>query len=162
MKTPVKTLAAVTALCAVLAGGNSALGHCEIPCGIYGDRTQIDLLEEHIRTVDKSMKQIISLQKKPAENANQLVRWIVNKEEHANKIQEIVYQYFMNQRITPVDADGGDKYTDYVTKITLLHRMLVQSMKCKQTTDSAHIKELRNLLDRFEKAYFAGKEHKHN
>jgi len=41
-----------------------------------------------------------------------------------------------------------------VKQITLLHGMLVQAMKCKQTTDEAHVEELRSLLDSFEKVYF--------
>ena len=30
-----------------------------------------------------------------------MVRWITNKEAHANRIQETVYQYFMTQRVKP-------------------------------------------------------------
>ncbi len=73
--------------------------HCQVPCGIYGDSIRIELIYEHIETIDKSMRMIdeISNQEKP--NYNQLVRWVVNKEEHAEKIQEIVSQYFLNQRI---------------------------------------------------------------
>ena len=134
--------------------GTRALGHCEIPCGIYGDRMRIDMIAEDIRTVEKSMQQIKILREKPEENANQLVRWVMNKEEHANKIQDIVYQYFMNQRVKPVEKSDADAYEQYVKQITLLHRMLVTSMKCKQTTDETHAKELRSLLSDFEKAYF--------
>lgn len=149
----------------VIAGGiffiPLAEAHCEIPCGIYGDRMRVNLLEEHFQTVEKSMKQIDKLKKDPKDNANQLVRWVNNKELHANKIQEIVYQYFMNQRITPVKESKNEKYSKYIKQITVLHRMLVESMKCKQTTDTDHVKELRRLLDRFEDSYFEDKEHNH-
>ena len=37
--------------------------HCEIPCGIYGDKMRIHMLKEHITTIEKSMKQIAELQK---------------------------------------------------------------------------------------------------
>ncbi|MCF7837620.1 MAG: superoxide dismutase [Candidatus Marinimicrobia bacterium] len=152
-------LAAITLV--GLLSGATALGHCEIPCGIYGDRLRIDLLREHCETIEKSMQQIKEQRAAPTENANQLVRWIVNKEEHANKIQEIVYQYFMNQRVTPVADSEAAGHDHYVTQITLLHRMLVTSMKCKQTLDEAHVAQLRALLDAFEDAYFTAAEQSH-
>jgi len=153
MRRSMRAMMAVVA-CAGLFMAGSAAGHCEIPCGIYGDRMRVKMLEEHCQTVEKSMKQVKELQADPSGNANQLVRWVVNKEDHANKIQEIVYQYFMNQRVKPVDEGEGETYERYVKQITLLHGMLVQAMKCKQTTDEAHVEKLRSLLDAFEKAYF--------
>jgi len=153
MRRSMRAMMAVVA-CAGLFMAGSAAGHCEIPCGIYGDRMRVKMLEEHCQTVEKSMKQVKELQADPSGNANQLVRWVVNKEDHANKIQEIVYQYFMNQRVKPVDEGEGETYKSYVKQITLLHGMLVQAMKCKQTTDEAHVEKLRSLLDAFEKAYF--------
>lgn len=162
MKSLTAALCTMTIAFAGVFVGTTALGHCEIPCGIYGDRTRIDLLKEHCQTIEKSMRQIKELQTKPAENANQLVRWIVNKEDHANKIQDIVYQYFMNQRVTPVEKSDSKAYEQYVTQITLLHRMLVVSMKCKQTIDETHVKELRTLLDAFDKAYFTEEESQHS
>ncbi len=121
--------------------------HCEIPCGIYDDQARADLISEHIDTIEKSMKQIEGLSKADLIDYNQLVRWINNKELHANKLQEIVTQYFMTQRIK-LDAD---KYND---KIGALHGMLIYAMKCKQTTDLGNVEKLRNLLKEFEKLYF--------
>ncbi len=128
--------------------------HCEIPCGIYGDRTRIDLLYEDIATVEKSMTQVILLNDgSRSPNINQLVRWVSNKEEHATKIQHVVMQYFMTQRIKPKPAgDAGRK--KYVTQLTSLHGILVHAMKAKQTTDVEHTKHLRQLVDQFAAAYF--------
>jgi nickel superoxide dismutase len=50
------------------------------------------------------MNQIIALNNETPINYNQLVRWIMNKETHADEIQRIVTQYFMTQRIK-VDAE---------------------------------------------------------
>jgi nickel superoxide dismutase len=122
--------------------------HCEIPCGIYDDEMRIKMLEEHITTMEKAMKQIKDLQKKDPINYNQLVRWIVNKENHANEFQEIVTQYFMTQRIK-VDAQ------EYAKKVIVLHKMLVYTMKCKQTTDLSNIQNLRSLLTEFRNLYFS-------
>ncbi len=129
---------------------SNASAHCEIPCGIYDDEMRVDMILEHIVTIEKSMNQILYIQKKKDHNANQLVRWIMNKERHADKLQEIVSQYFMTQRIKP-DAK------DYEKKLGVLHKMLVYSMRCKQTTDLKHVKELRSLVEAFQKLYFEGK-----
>jgi nickel superoxide dismutase len=120
--------------------------HCEIPCGIYDDELRAKLIAEHAGTVEKSMKQIMTLSKDPA-NSNQLVRWVTNKEAHATEIQHIVSQYFMTQRIKPAQ----EKYTE---KLTVLHQMLLAAMKCKQTTDVSHVNNLRMLLKKFEMLYF--------
>jgi nickel superoxide dismutase len=120
--------------------------HCEIPCGIYDDELRAMLIAEHAGTIEKSMKQIMSLSKDPV-NLNQLVRWVTNKETHATEIQHIVSQYFMTQRIKP----GQEKYTE---KLAVLHQMLLAAMKCKQTTDVSHVNDLRMLLKKFEVLYF--------
>ncbi len=125
---------------------SNSSAHCEIPCGIYDDELRAKLIAEHAGTIEKSMKQIMSLSKDPA-NSNQLVRWVSNKEAHATEIQHIVSQYFMTQRIKP----NQEKYTE---KITVLHQMLLAAMKCKQTTDVSHVNNLRTLLKKFEVLYF--------
>ena len=132
----------------------SVSAHCEIPCGIYGDSLRIDLIEEHISTIEKSMNTIIDLSEEAEKNHNQLVRWITNKEEHASKIQKIVSQYFMHQRISPQEPTEKTVYDKYVKQLTLLHKLQVYAMKAKQTTDTAYISKLRNTLSEFEKSYF--------
>ena len=134
-----------------------ASAHCEIPCGIYADSVRITMILEHITTIEKSMTQIEELSKASEPNYNQLVRWVVNKEEHAEKIQEIVSQYFLHQRIKLIDESDAEAYAKYQKHLELLHKMLVYSMNCKQTTDLAFIEKLRSTVADFEKAYF----HKH-
>lgn len=127
-----------------------AYAHCEIPCGIYDDAMRIKIINEHIATVEKSMKQIIELEKEKHYNSNQLVRWIMNKERHADEIQEIVSQYFMTQRIK-LDMENYEK------QLGLLHQMLIYSMKCKQTTDLTNITKLKSIVNDFEALYFKKK-----
>jgi len=127
-----------------------AAAHCEIPCGIYDDEARMGLLAEHITTMEKSMKTITDLQNTQPLNYNQLVRWIMNKENHADAFQKIVSQYFMTQRIK-TDMKNYNKI------LTVLHRMLVYAMKCKQTTDLSHIETLRTLLKELQTLYL----HKH-
>lgn len=124
-----------------------AAAHCEIPCGIYNDEMRITMIAEHITTVEKAMKFIIDLEGQKPINHNQIIRWVVNKEHHADEIQHIVTQYFMTQRIK-LDAK---KYNE---KLTLLHQMLIYAMKCKQSTDLSHAGTLRSLLEKFRNLYF--------
>jgi nickel superoxide dismutase len=140
-------------LCSIILFAVSyAAAHCEIPCGIYDDQMRIDMMAEHITTIEKSMKQILKLETHKPINYNQLIRWVTNKENHANEFQEIVTQYFMTQRIK-FDTE------DYAKKLIVLHKMLVYTMKCKQTTHLSHISTLRSLLKEFSDLYF-GTNHK--
>jgi len=129
-----------------------AWAHCEIPCGIYDDELRATLIFEHTVTIEKSMKMIQQLSTQTPVDYNQLARWVTNKEAHAEKIQEIVSQYFLTQRIKP----GVENYDQ---KLAALHQMLVAAMKCKQTTDIAHVETIRDLLNTFKKLYFS---HTHN
>jgi nickel superoxide dismutase len=126
---------------------SQAGAHCEIPCGIYDDHLRIAMIAEDATTIEKAMKQIKELSEQKPVNYNQLVRWVVNKEAHADKIQEVVYQYFLAQRIKP----DADKYEE---KLKLLHKLLVTAMQCKQTVDLSHVETLRTLLKSFETLYF--------
>jgi nickel superoxide dismutase len=139
---------------------SGVLAHCQIPCGIYDDDARLDALAEHITTIEKSMKQIVELSKAKELNQNQIVRWVVNKEKHAEMMDEILTYYFMAQRIKPAPEKEKAAYADYVKKLTLLHKMLVKTMKAKQSTDLGHVAELRELLRAFEQAY-GRKRHKH-
>ncbi len=145
MKMKLSQFTLVVAFLAIFA--NKATPHCEIPCGIYDDQLRVKLLLEHITTIEKSMKQIVELEKADHHHANQLVRWVMNKEKHADELQEIVAQYFMTQRIKL-----GAK--NYAEKLGVLHQMLVYGMKCKQTTDLANVEKLRALVKEFEGLYF--------
>jgi nickel superoxide dismutase len=144
----------LTGAAVVLLFTSTLLAHCEIPCGIYDDAMRIQMIDEHIRTIEKSIQEIHKLQEAKDTNDNQLVRWIMNKENHADQLTEIVTQYFMTQRITPAAASDTKAHQEYIHKLTLLHKMMVNAMKCKQTTDLAHIATLRELLAAFKTAYF--------
>lgn len=134
----------------------TARAHCEIPCGIYSDTMRIQMILEDCDTIQKSMDQIKTI---GGENYNQLVRWISNKDDHADKIQGVVTQYFMTQRVKPLTADEDP--TDYHRKIGTLHEILVEAMKCKQTTDAAHVDNIRRLVDVFSHAYFSAEDLQH-
>ena len=135
--------------------------HCEIPCGIFKDKMRIDLLNEHITTIEKSMNLINELSKEKTINYNQLVRWIANKDEHANKMQEIVSQYFLHQRVKIKKADDKEAYKKYMQQLESLHHISVYAMKTKQSTDLSLIKTLQEKVGAFEHLYFGEHGHKH-
>jgi nickel superoxide dismutase len=156
-----KIAAFVVFLALSFASVQSVFAHCEVPCGIYDDEMRIEMIREHITTIEKAMKQIVELSQESPVNYNQIVRWTTNKEKHAEELQHIVYQYFLTQRVKPVETTDKTKYDRYVEQVTLLHQSLVRAMKAKQTTDIEHVEALRALTDRFSKSYFEGKEHAH-
>jgi len=140
MKKALLTLS-VTALLAASAGA-----HCQIPCGIYDDAARITEMKEHVTTIEKSMNEISKLSADSPQSNNQLVRWVNNKEDHADKLTEIVTYYFMAQRIKP-DTDHYD------IKLKTLHGMIITAMKAKQTVDLKQVEKLRELIATFESLY---------
>jgi nickel superoxide dismutase len=132
-----------------------AAAHCQIPCGIYDDELRVQLMEEDITTIEKSMNEITSLGSATPVNYNQLVRWVMNKEDHAQKLQDIVTAYFMAQRIKPPTDHGDEKaMNEYLHKLALLHAIQIHAMKAKQSTDLGEIATLRDLVTQFRTAYF--------
>ncbi len=129
--------------------------HCEVPCGIYGDSLRISLLYEHVSTIEKGMNKITEISGSDEPNYNQLVRWVMNKEHHAEEIQDIVSQYFLHQRIKlPAATADGKSRAIYTNKLSNLHTILVNAMKAKQTTDLTYVNNLRDAIHDFEHAYF--------
>lgn len=159
MKKTILTLA--LGLLALGYATQTAMTHCQIPCGIYDDPARFSEMREHLTTIEKSMTVINELAAEAANgetpNVNQMVRWVNNKEQHADQFSEIVTYYFMTQRIKPAAPDNATAYAKYVKEVTLLHQMLVQAMKAKQTTDLAHVETLRGLVKDFEASYLGAK-----
>ncbi len=145
----------INALKAAIASVEAPGPHCEVPCGIYGDSLRVALINEHIRTVEKAMKQINEISEAETPNYNQLVRWVMNKEKHAEEIQHIVSQYFLHQRIKmPKSASDRHAAKHYTENLKNLHAISVYAMKSKQKTDMEVIESLRSALASFEESYF--------
>jgi len=154
-KTVYDKLIIVLVLVSVMACASIVYSHCQIPCGIYGDEDRFDMIAENITTIEKSITLINELSKQQKPNYNQIVRWIQNKEKHADDISHIVTYYFLAQRIKPVDKSKENAYKRYIEKLTLLHEMLFYSMKAKQTTELKNVEKLKELLTKFHNAYNA-------
>lgn len=152
MKTKSSLIAAI--FVAILFSSTNLQAHCQVPCGIYDDSTRFVTLNEHITTMAKAMHNIDELSSADSPNFNQIVRWTTNKEKHAEEFSEILNYYFLAQRVKPVSDASSDDHKAYMNKLELIHNMIVLAMKCKQTTDMAHIEAIKAKLDAFEKAYF--------
>ena len=143
------------ALAAVCMCSSDLYAHCEVPCGIYGDDARFSAIAEDVQTIEKAMGMIADLAGKDgAQSANQLARWVMTKEEHANKIQHVVTQYFMTQRLKAPVGDDAAAFAAYTNKLVLLHKILRTAMLCKQSVDTTHPQALHDLLHEFKAAYY--------
>ncbi|HAA78310.1 TPA: hypothetical protein DCE37_24700 [Candidatus Latescibacteria bacterium] len=145
----------IIAVFAILLTPQIAFAHCEIPCGIYGDDGRFAAMLEDVQTIEKSMKLINELSTATEKNMNQIVRWVTNKEVHADKIREVVAQYFLAQRVKePAKGDAAAE-KDYHAKLSALHQIIRTAMKCKQTTDVANARQIHDQVHAFRKLYQA-------
>ena len=126
-----------------------AQAHCEIPCGIYDDHGVLNEIVLDCKTIEKAMNQIVDLSKDAAKNQNQIVRWVKNKDEHAENIQKTIAKYFLTQRIKTVAKEKEEEYKSYQMQLELMHKVLVAAMKSKQTTDVKYPAEIVEHLKTF-------------
>jgi len=133
--------------CSSLIVTKSALAHCQVPCGVYGDQRRFETMLEDTKTISKGMAQIAELSAKhDGLSANQAARWVMTKEDHATNTQKIIAEYFMTQRIKMDDPKYGPK-------LMAAHAVMVWAMKCKQTVDPANAKGLNDAILKFYEAY---------
>ncbi len=126
--------------------------HCQIPCGIYDDYARLLSMLEDTATVEKSAKQIAGLAgKSDAQSQNQYVRWVMNKEKHAQNVIDTISDYFLTQRVKSSQADYSERLIKH-------HRVIVAAMKTKQNADSRYTSELQNSIEALAPYY---PEHKH-
>ncbi|MEX1297402.1 MAG: superoxide dismutase [Ni] [Desulfotignum sp.] len=110
--------------------------HCQIPCGIYDDNARVQSMLEDAETVEKSIKMINALsEKSDAHSRNQLVRWVMNKENHAQKIISTISDYFLTQRVKSSQEDYTKRLVDH-------HAVIVSAMKAKQNAEMSYVKTL--------------------
>ncbi len=157
-----RTILLLTVIILTSLSAKSLMAHCEVPCGIYNDELRIELMKEHIQTIEKAMHQIEEIQSSENINYNQLVRWINTKEHHATLIQEMAEQYFLAQRVKFADPSDQEKYQKYIAQLTTMHQLIVYAMKAKQSTDHEVIDNLNKSLTGFEEAYFGKDAHRHD
>ena len=131
---------------------HSAYAHCQIPCGIYDDHARVQAMLIDAATVEKAIKLVGELSgKSDAQSKNQLVRWIMNKEKHAQNVILIISDYFLTQRVK-LDQK------DYVERLKKHHAVIIAAMKAKQNTDMKYAIALRESIEALAPYY---SEHNH-
>lgn len=110
----------------------TAYSHCQIPCGIYNDAARVVRMLEDGETVLKASRLITELSgKTDATSQNQRVRWVMNKEKHAQNVISTISDYFLTQRVNITQKD-------YVERLKKHHAVIVAAMKAKQNADEKY------------------------
>ncbi|MHC5005245.1 MAG: superoxide dismutase [Ni] [Planctomycetota bacterium] len=137
-----------------------AAAHCEVPCGIYDDHARVTRMLEDAATIGKATDQIMALEGQgDAQSVNQMVRWVMTKDQHATSIQDSIGQYFLHQRVKPAPM-GSPEWNDYVMRLTEHHAVMVAAMKTKQTVDRGNVAALQSAIQRISK-YYPAPAHSH-
>jgi nickel superoxide dismutase len=93
---------------------------------------------EDAQTVLKACRSMEDLaDQSDAQSKQQFVRWVNNKESHAQKVIETISDYFLTQRVKPAQAD-------YEERLEAHHAVILAAMKAKQSASvdvSEHLQE---------------------
>jgi nickel superoxide dismutase len=102
---------------------------------------------EDVKTIDKSIKMIEELAGKvDAQSQNQLVRWVINKENHAQDIITTISDYFLTQRVKPSQED-------YLLRLENHHKVIIGAMEVKQKVDVDLANNLRESINALQEYY---------
>ena len=120
---------------------NTAYTHCQIPCGIYDDHARIKQMLEDSANIIKATKLIADLSSKAdSQSQNQMIRWVTNKEKHAQNVISTISDYFFTQRVK-------SSQKDYVERLKKHHAVIVAAMQAKQNADEKHAVALRKSIE---------------
>ena len=132
-------------------------GHCQVPCGIFDDPKLVAELKEACATITKAAQQINELTASglTAQTINQITRWVNTKEEHCNKIIELVSSYCLCQRVKPFGAAGSPfaSEKDYIDALKAHHAVMQCAMKAKQTVEESGAHNLDHAIEDMSKMY---------
>mmetsp|Transcript_3785 Transcript_3785/g.6690 ORF Transcript_3785/g.6690 Transcript_3785/m.6690 type:complete len:285 (+) Transcript_3785:67-921(+) len=130
-------------------------GHCQVPCGIFDDPAIVAEIEQAAATIRKAMIQSIELTATDgghtAHTLNQMMRWVMTKEEHCGKIITTISEYCLCQRVKKDGVFANEK--DYTEALIAHHAVMQCAMKAKQSVDTAAADALDNAIIQFAKMY---------
>ena len=109
-------------------------------------------IKQHAETIRKAMVQSSELHTggPDAQAMNQMIRWVVAKEDHCKKIIAAVSEYGLCQRVKK-EVFKDDK--DYADALKAHHAVMQAAMKCKQSVDPAMADALDHAIVDFGKMY---------
>jgi len=147
-------LLALSAFALLLLSPSTLFAHCQVPCGIYDDSARVHAMLEDAKTVAKATKLINNLaDKKDAQSQNQIARWVINKEKHAQNIIATIADYFLTQRVK-------SSQKDYTERLVKHHTVIVAAMKAKQNVDPKLVEALQKSIEALA-PYYVAQEHPH-
>lgn len=134
----------------LLTSSQLVFSHCQLPCGIYHDQMVFQEVEEAIQTIETAVHEISHNPSSNPLERNQLVRWVMNKDNYADIIATKMNFYFLQQRIK-LDAKNLSE------KLISAHKIVVLCMKAKQTVDMQVVSQLRQEWEHFKTLYTSQK-----
>lgn len=154
MKTFLLRLPALAVAFGLFFSAQSLSAHCQVPCGIYDDHAKVDEMIQDADTVIKAANMMAELEgASDVQSHQQFVRWVNNKESHAQKVIITIADYFLTQR---VKADQED----YVQRLKDHHAVILLAMKVKQSSDPAAGEALKAAVEKLV-AYYPQHHHHH-
>ena len=140
-------MGAVIGLGMIVGFSSPAFSHCQVPCGIFDDHARVHQMLEDSVTVIKAASMMAELAgKTDAQSVNQMTRWVMNKESHAQKIIETISDYYLTQRVKTDQAD-------YIERLKTHHAVMLAAMKAKQSADKSYGLALQKAIQDLEKYY---------
>ncbi|MCG8639879.1 MAG: superoxide dismutase, Ni [Desulfobacterales bacterium] len=140
-------MGAVIGLGMIVGFSSPAFSHCQVPCGIFDDHARVHQMLEDSVTVIKAASMMAELAgKTDAQSVNQMTRWVMNKESHAQKIIETISDYYLTQRVKTDQAD-------YIERLKTHHAVMLAAMKAKQSADKSYGLALQKAIQALEKYY---------
>jgi ubiquitin len=133
-------------------------GHCQVPCGIFDDPKLVVELREAAATIRKAIEEIDILSPQVVTSPvafNQMTRWVMTKEEHAQKIIDLTANYCLCQRVKPFGSPGSpfESEENYMQAVKAHHLLMVAAMKTKQGVGVEQCEALDHALDDVQKMY---------
>merc|ERR1719235_2282558 len=124
--------------------------HCQVPCGIFTDNLRIEGMIEDAATIRKSVVQSQELHAAgKLQDIHQLSRWIMTKEDHAQKIMTTIGDYFLAQKVKK-DLLTPEEYKEV---LVLHHAVMVAAMKTKQSSEAGPVDTLDAAIEALKPVY---------
>lgn len=127
---------------------STASAHCDIPCKIYDPSTAQLAALSVIRFIDL-INELDADNMTLAQQA-QLARLVAEKETHAEKVKQEV-------RVIWGDYFKAPQFEQFPDTHTLVHNIMLEGSKCRQTVDRDHGEKLLELVNEFAASYWVTK-----
>lgn len=125
-----------------LVGSLSLEAHCQMPCGIYHDDMVYDKIDQYVETMVKAMSKIKDNKFTTPAEKNELIRWVLTKDNLSDETAQLICSYFLQQKIKP-----GEK--DTVKQLESAQRLLFLIVTIKQSADFKPVSDFAEEWEKF-------------